>query len=57
MRESPTAPEFQALPGTNVSDFFPIRKNLFFFFFFSVSLSLSQKGEKKQNKTKQTIQL
>jgi preprotein translocase subunit SecG len=63
MRESTTASEFQALPGTNFSDFFPIRNTLFFFFFFfffffslSLSLSLSQKKKKKkkQNKTKQT---
>jgi preprotein translocase subunit SecG len=65
MRESTTASEFQALPGTNFSDFFPIRNTLFFFFFFffffslSLSLSLSQKKKKKkkQNKTKQTNKL
>jgi preprotein translocase subunit YajC len=55
MRESTTASEFQALPGTNFSDFFPIRNTLFFFFFFFF-FSLSQnekKKKKKQNKTKQ----
>jgi hypothetical protein len=56
MRDSTTASVFQALPGTNISDFFPIHNTLFFFFSLSLSLSLKRKKKTEQNETnKQTL--
>jgi membrane protein implicated in regulation of membrane protease activity len=52
MRESTTASEFQALPGTNFSDFFPIRNTLLLLILLLL-LSLSLKTRRKKKKTEQ----